>query len=265
MRRLPQFTKMRARFGFSAPPYRASLTALCLLSFLFVSCSQLEKPQTEEFYSESKPPRKQEFRWSNGKRPKTFDPAFVSAPPETDIVRAIYDGLTETDSKSLKAVPAIAKEWSSSDDHKVWTFTLRRDSKWSNGKPVLAQDFERSWKRIAELGEKAPSHELIKNFVGVEYDRKEQSTKDSDVDVFSKHEAKKNLKENEKRDNRSKPESLSSKLKNQSSGTANTGTKPSSNVAKNPAVSPDKSGAAKIKFQKHPELAVESIDDYTLR
>ena len=85
-----------------------------LIVVFFAACSELEKPKPEEFYSETKPPRKQEFRWSNGKMPKSFDPALAAAAPETDIVRAIYDGLTETDPKTLKAIPAIAQEWKSS-------------------------------------------------------------------------------------------------------------------------------------------------------
>ena len=64
---------------------------LCLLSFFFLSsCIELEKPKPEPFYAQTSPPAKQEFRWSNGKSPKSFDPARASAPPETDIVRALF-------------------------------------------------------------------------------------------------------------------------------------------------------------------------------
>src|SRR3712207_2197451 len=80
-----------------------SLCVLCGLLFLS-SCNELEKPKTEPFYAQTAPPPKQEFRWSNGKMPKSFDPATASAPPETDIVRAIYDGLTDTDAKTLAPV-----------------------------------------------------------------------------------------------------------------------------------------------------------------
>jgi oligopeptide transport system substrate-binding protein len=99
--------------------------------------------------------------------PKTFDPAGASAPPETDLVRALYDGLTDTDTKTLNAVPAIALEWTASEDHKIWTFKLRDDAKWSNGKPVTAKDFVLSWKRLAEMGEDVPHHGLLKNIVGM--------------------------------------------------------------------------------------------------
>jgi ABC-type oligopeptide transport system substrate-binding subunit len=99
---------------------------LFICSLLSVSCSQFEKPKAEPFYAQTAPPQKKEFRWSNGKMPKSFDPALAAAPPETDIVRAVYEGLTDTDAKTLQPVPAIALEWKSSDDFKTWTFVLRK-------------------------------------------------------------------------------------------------------------------------------------------
>lgn len=141
-----------------------SLIALAALSLL--SCMQIQKPVTEPFFAATAPPEKQEFRWSNGKRPKSFDPALASAAPETDIVRSIFEGLTEIDAGSLDAVPAIAEKWSASDDNRIWTFNLRKDARWSNGKRVTAADFVASWKRLQTLGEKTAHRELLKNIVG---------------------------------------------------------------------------------------------------
>ena len=148
----------------------ASICAyLWLISLVLFSgaCNELEKPKPEPYYAETAPPLKQEFRWSNGKMPKSFDPAKAAAPPETDIVRAIFEGLTDTDPKALTAVPAGAVKWTALEDNKVWTFELRTNSKWSNGDPVTAEDFVRSWRRLAELGEKTSHHELLNNIVGM--------------------------------------------------------------------------------------------------
>ena len=145
---------------------RSSKVCLVLLCLVFAACSELDKPKTEPFYAETAPPPKKEFRWSNGKTPKTFDPAKASAPPETDVVRAVYEGLTETDPKNLKAIPATANVWQSSDDLKTWTFTLRKNARWSNGERVTADYFVRSWKRLAETGDKIAHRELVKNIVG---------------------------------------------------------------------------------------------------
>ena len=118
------------------------------------------------FYAETQPPPKQEFRWSNGKLPRSFDPAKAAAPPETDIVRALYEGLTEIDPATMKEIPGVAEKWTTSDDHRNWTFYLRDNARWSNGKPVTAFDFVRSWKRLADLGDKAAHEELLSNIMG---------------------------------------------------------------------------------------------------
>lgn len=150
--------------GYKSLVYVHWLTALAAL--LLVSCTQIQKPVTEPFFAATLPPESQEFRWSNGSRPKSFDPARASAAPETDIVRAIFEGLTELDSRSLAAVPAVAEKWSASDDYRVWTFTLRKDARWSNGKRVSARDFVVSWTRLQTLGEKIPHRDLLKNIIG---------------------------------------------------------------------------------------------------
>lgn len=98
--------------------------------------------------------------------PKTVDPAFVSSAPDIDVSRALFEGLTDLDPASLEAIPAIAESWTDEDGHKTWTFRIREGAKWSNGASVTAADFVRSWKRVAELGDKAPHRDLLSNIVG---------------------------------------------------------------------------------------------------
>ncbi|MEZ5308107.1 MAG: peptide ABC transporter substrate-binding protein [Pyrinomonadaceae bacterium] len=145
------------------------LTAILFVAGIAVlaSCGELKNPEPETFFSETSPPKKQVFRWSNGRTPKSLDPALASAPPETDIVRAVYEGLTDTDPKTLEAVPAVAESWKSEQDGKVWVFELRKDAFWSNGERVTAHDFERSWKRLAAMGDSIPNHFLLHNLAGI--------------------------------------------------------------------------------------------------
>lgn len=123
--------------------------------------------EVEPFYGRINVPRTQEFRWSNGGLPQTFDPALASAPPDTDVVRAMFEGLTDYDPKTLAPVPAVAERWESTPDFRVWTFHLRRDARWSTGEPVTAQDFVNSWKRTLKLGDTAPHARLMANIAGV--------------------------------------------------------------------------------------------------
>lgn len=124
--------------------------------------------EVEPYYGQMVVPRAQEFRWSDGGLPRVFDPALAAAPPDTDAVRAMFEGLTEYDPKTLAPVPGVAARWESSEDGRVWTFQLRQDARWSNGAPVTAQDFVRSWQRTVQLGERAPHARLLENIVGVE-------------------------------------------------------------------------------------------------
>lgn len=155
------FTPTKRPFG------AAFLSAICLFSIIFTSCKQIEQPPVKPFFAESPPPRLQELRWSNGKAPKSLDPAIASAAPETDIVRAIYEGLTEIDPKKLTAMPGVAEKWTSTDDGLKWTFTLRKDAVWNNGKRVTATDFVVSFKRLGSLGSKAAHSDLFQNIVGM--------------------------------------------------------------------------------------------------
>jgi oligopeptide transport system substrate-binding protein len=122
----------------------------------------------ERFYGKVVVPAAQEFRWSDGGLPKIFDPARAAAPPDTDAVRALYEGLTEYEPGSLSAAPAVASRWEQAGGGRRWTFHLREGARWTNGDPVTAQDFVRSWQRTLRLGERAPHASLLSNIEGAE-------------------------------------------------------------------------------------------------
>jgi ABC-type oligopeptide transport system substrate-binding subunit len=140
--------------------------SLALITTLISSGCFLDNP-VEPYYGRVVVPQSQVFRWSDGGLPQTFDPAFAAAPPDTDAVRAMFEGLTDYDPQTLAPVPAVASSWKSSADGREWTFNLRHDARWSNGEAVTAKDFVRSWRRIIELGERAPHIRLMENIDGV--------------------------------------------------------------------------------------------------
>ena len=123
-----------------------------------------EEPST--YYGNIVTPRVQDFRWSDGGLPQTFDPAFAAAPPDTDAVRALFEGLTDYDPQTLAPIPAVATRCESSNEGRVWTFYLREDARWSNGEKVTATDFVRSWQRTLKIGPLAPHTELLENIEG---------------------------------------------------------------------------------------------------
>lgn len=141
--------------------------ASALLMVMSLSGGCFLDQEIEPYYGRAVAPRSQEFRWSDGGLPQVFDPALAAAAPDTDAVRAMFEGLTEYDPRTLAPVPAVAARWESSTDNLEWTFHLRRDSRWSNGEAVTAHDFVRSWQRTLGLGDRAPHARLLKNIQGV--------------------------------------------------------------------------------------------------
>ncbi|MGE5623626.1 MAG: peptide ABC transporter substrate-binding protein [Methanocella sp.] len=91
------------------------------------------------------PKDQQVLRFPNGTEPETIDPALSTGIPEANIELAIFEGLTRIGPNDV-IIPGVASKWEVSKDGLTWTYHLRK-SKWSNGDPVTAKDFEYAWKR----------------------------------------------------------------------------------------------------------------------
>ncbi len=79
------------------------------------------------------------LEFGNNSEPQTLDPQKANLLDEAQIISDLMLGLT-TDAPDAKPVPGAATHWESSADGLVWTFHLR-ESKWSDGVPVTADDF----------------------------------------------------------------------------------------------------------------------------
>ncbi|MCX7920766.1 MAG: peptide ABC transporter substrate-binding protein [Clostridia bacterium] len=84
-----------------------------------------------------------------GPEPETIDPALNTSADGSIYLVHTFEGLTKVGSDG-KTIAGAAKEWKISDDGLKYTFTIRDDAKWSDGKPVTAQDFEYAWKRALD-------------------------------------------------------------------------------------------------------------------
>lgn len=221
--------------------------AFLVLSVFCLSCNEIQKPEPEPFYAETKPPPKQELRWSNGRLPKSLDPAKASAAPETDIVRALFEGLTDIDATSLDEVPAVAERWTSSQDHRVWTFQLRRNARWSNGKRVTADDFVTSWKRFLMLGDQSAHRDLIQNIAGLQSQKTNLSTREPS-------EAANSIMFGDE------------PLHHEQSNSTSTARAPGASPPANSAVNPREESKIVATAKPTPEkFGVEAVDDATLR
>jgi oligopeptide transport system substrate-binding protein len=90
-----------------------------------------------------------EFRMNLGSEPPTLDWSLATDSVSITVIENIMEGLTRYD-QNLQPQPAIAKTWEVSKDGKTYRFYLREDVHWTDGRPVTAEEFEFSWKRLLD-------------------------------------------------------------------------------------------------------------------
>ncbi|MGO0058958.1 peptide ABC transporter substrate-binding protein [Brevibacillus fluminis] len=90
----------------------------------------------------------QTLRLNLHSEPPTLDPGIAEDSTSGAVIRATFDGLTRT-GQDGKPHESVAEKVDVSPDMLTYTFHLR-DSKWSNGDPVTAKDFEFAWKRALD-------------------------------------------------------------------------------------------------------------------
>jgi oligopeptide transport system substrate-binding protein len=99
-------------------------------------------------------------------QPPGIDPLFASDSQAYIVTDALFDGLTSWDAQSSTVMPAVASSWSANAKATVWTFNLRADAKFSNGKAVTAQDFKFAWERLFKGASKGWASYMLSNVKG---------------------------------------------------------------------------------------------------
>lgn len=87
-----------------------------------------------------------------GEGPKTFNPFNTKDATSATMTGLMFDGLVTTKADTGEVIPKLAKSFKMSPDGKVYTFNLRHGIKWSDGKPITAEDVVFSWNKILLAG-----------------------------------------------------------------------------------------------------------------
>lgn len=87
-----------------------------------------------------------------GEGPKTFNPFNTKDATSATMAETMFDGLVSTKPDTGEVIPKLAKSFSISPDGKVYTIKLRRGIKWSDGKPITADDVVFTWNKIILTG-----------------------------------------------------------------------------------------------------------------
>lgn len=86
----------------------------------------------------------------------------------------------------FQSVLYVANKVTPNTDGSVWTFAVRKDSKWSDGSPCTARDFEYSFKRQLDPATAAPYASFLYDIKNAEAFNKKQLTDGSQVGVRAK-------------------------------------------------------------------------------
>src|ERR1700675_4613698 len=100
-------------------------------------------------------------------------------------VPALFAGLMVFNS-DFAAVPWMASKVEGNKDGSVWTFNIRKDSRWSDNAPVSARDFEWSWKRQLDPASAAPYASFLYDIKNGEAFNKKKITDSKEVGVRAK-------------------------------------------------------------------------------
>ena len=99
------------------------------------------------------------LEYGNLSDPTSLDPQKINLTNEQVILGDLMVGLAE-DGPDGRPAPGIARSWETSPDGLVWTFHLR-PATWSDGRPLTADDFVYSFRRMLDPRTAAPYAYLL--------------------------------------------------------------------------------------------------------
>ena len=100
--------------------------------------------------------------------PPTLDPHLTTDATSAQVIVEVFGGLVTID-KDLNVVPDLAESWDVSPDGTVYTFRLRRNATFHDGKPVTAEDVRWSLERVTSPLTESPNvDQYLGDIVGVE-------------------------------------------------------------------------------------------------
>lgn len=119
----------------------ARFSFLILMSFSWMGCDH--QKQVDRAIAEGV------LLVGNSAEPKALDHHLVTGVPENRIITALFEGLaTDHVENDAESPPGAAESWTHNAASTDWTFSLRRNGRWSDGEPVTAHDFVFAYHRL---------------------------------------------------------------------------------------------------------------------
>ena len=118
----------------------ASLMVVCMQASLSTQAAEVPKNVVLD--------ARQQLVKGNDAEPTSLDPQMVQDRPGHHVLIDLFEGLVAQD-RNGKTIPAGATHWDVKDN-RIFTFHLRKDARWSDGKPVTAQDYAFAFRRAVD-------------------------------------------------------------------------------------------------------------------
>ncbi|MDR7316803.1 peptide ABC transporter substrate-binding protein [Brevibacillus nitrificans] len=125
-----------------------SVTAGCSSSSSSGPTAPQGQQQAAPQATAEKPAVEQKIIYALSKEPEEMDPTLNVYARSSIVLQNLFRGLYKIDESGKKPVPSLAESYELDSTGTKYTFKLNKNAKWSDGKPVTAQDFEYSWKRV---------------------------------------------------------------------------------------------------------------------
>jgi len=100
------------------------------------------------------------LRYCNSGEPETLDPALASTTTAMKPMNALFDGLYVYDANGLPE-PSLATSLEIAPDLRRFTFHLRREGRWTNGRPIDAHDFAYHIQRVLHPTTASPNGDTL--------------------------------------------------------------------------------------------------------
>ncbi|HPF27476.1 MAG TPA: peptide ABC transporter substrate-binding protein [Steroidobacteraceae bacterium] len=118
------------------PLMRARMAWVAVVTALYVGVTAAAGPGNE-------------LRRGTAGEPDSLDPQRAVSAPALIVLNDLFEGLMTLDARG-KPVPGAAQSFTLSADGRVYTFKLRADLRWSDGRLLTADDFLYSFRRLAD-------------------------------------------------------------------------------------------------------------------
>ncbi len=129
--------------------------------------------------------RTQTLHLGNSVDPPDLDPHTNVSAAVSRIGSALNEGLVNLANDGATIKPGLAKSWDISPDGLIYTFHLREDAKWSNGTPLVADDYVAGLQRFLTPLLAAEGVNIAFPIVGAQDYAEGRNTDPSSIGVFA--------------------------------------------------------------------------------